>query len=109
VNIFTKKPAQGQVLSRPAGAAPAVKAKNNYLLIILDSCRFDSMVEANPVNILRLGTLERRYSYASWTAPSHYNLLIGLMPHSSPANVYASDYYKHDFLKFNERFGVTGF
>ncbi|HUE20141.1 MAG TPA: sulfatase-like hydrolase/transferase, partial [Bryobacteraceae bacterium] len=41
----------------------------------------------------------------SWTSPSHYNLLIGLMPHLSPKHVYASEYYKKDFLQFNERLG----
>jgi arylsulfatase A-like enzyme len=52
-----------------------------------------------------LGKIERRWSYASWTSPSHYNLLIGLMPHTSPRHVYASEYYKKDFLKFNARLG----
>jgi hypothetical protein len=47
-------------------------------------------------------------SYASWTAPSHYNLLTGLLPHSSPPRVYASDHYKADFLRYNERLGVDG-
>jgi hypothetical protein len=56
----------------------------------------------------KLGALERRWSYASWTAPSHYNLLMGLMPHSSPREVFASEYYKRDFLKFNERLGSEG-
>jgi hypothetical protein len=54
----------------------------------------------------KLGKVEQRWSYASWTAPSHYNLLMGLMPHSSPRNVYASEYYKKDFFKFNERLGA---
>lgn len=54
----------------------------------------------------RLGGLERRWAYASWTAPSHFNLLMGLMPHSSPRGVFASDYYQRDFLKFNERLGA---
>ena len=53
----------------------------------------------------RLGRVERRWSYASWTAPAHYNLLMGLMPHSSPRNTFASEYYKRDFVKFNERLG----
>ena len=57
----------------------------------------------------RLGEVERRWSYASWTAPSHFNLLTGLLPHSSPKGVYASEYYKRDFLKFNERFGAADF
>jgi len=56
----------------------------------------------------KLGALERRWSYASWTAPSHYNLLMGLMPHVSPREVFASEYYKRDFLKFNERLGSEG-
>jgi arylsulfatase A-like enzyme len=34
--------------------------------------------------------------------------LTGLLPHSSPANVFASDYYKRDFLKYSERLGAEG-
>jgi Sulfatase len=55
----------------------------------------------------KLGKVERRWSYASWTAPSHYNLLTGLMPHTSPRHVYASEYYKKDFLRYNERLGAN--
>jgi len=81
-------------------------AANNYLLIVFDSCRFDSFVKARPKVIPKLGRLEKRYSYASWTSPSHYNLLIGLLPHTSPKHVFASEYYKNDFLQFNQRLGV---
>ena len=63
---------------------------------------------AKPHTIERLGPVERRWSYASWTAPSHYNLLMGLLPHSSPEHVYASQYYKRDFVKFNQRLGCDG-
>ena len=84
-------------------------SKNNYILIVFDSCRWDSFVRARPKTIRKLGKVERRWSYASWTAPSHYNLLIGLMPHTSPQNVYASEYYKKDLLKFNERLGTSDF
>ena len=59
-------------------------------------------------NLAKLGVLERRWSYASWTAPSHYNLLMGLMPHSNPPRVYASEYYKEDFLRYRERIGFEG-
>jgi hypothetical protein len=81
---------------------------NNYLLVVLDSCRFDSFVAARPRTIQRLGPLERRWSYASWTAPSHYNLLMGLLPHSSPNRVHASEVYKRDFAKYGERLGCEG-
>lgn len=83
-------------------------ARNNYLLIVFDSCRYDAFVKARPKTIRKLGALERRWAYASWTAPSHYNLLMGLMPHSSPRGIFASDYYQRDFLKFNERLGAEG-
>jgi hypothetical protein len=82
---------------------------NNFITIIFDSCRFDSFVAAQPKTILKLGTLERRWSYATWTAPSHYNLLIGLMPHTRPEHVYASEYYKNDFIHYAERLGMDNF
>jgi hypothetical protein len=78
---------------------------NNYILVVFDSCRYDSFMRARPKIMKKLGKVERRWSYASWTSPSHYNLLIGLMPHLSPKHVYASEYYKKDFLQFNERLG----
>jgi hypothetical protein len=81
---------------------------NHYLLIVLDSCRFDAFVAANPRTIQKLGPLERRWSYASWTSPSHFNLLMGLLPHASPRHVFASEYYKRDFAKYAERLGVDG-
>jgi hypothetical protein len=83
-------------------------ALNNYILVVLDSCRFDSWVAAAPRQLARLGEVERRWSYASWTSPAHYNLLIGLMPHTSPRQVYASEYYKRDFVKYCERLGTKG-
>lgn len=79
--------------------------QNNYILVVFDSCRYDSFRAARPKIMSKLGAVEKRWSYASWTAPSHYNLLMGLMPHSSPRHVFASDYYQRDFLKFNERLG----
>ena len=85
----------------------ALPPKNNYLLIVLDSCRYDAFQRARPKAIRKLGVVEKRWSYASWTAPSHFNLLTGLMPHSSPKGVFASDYYQRDFLKYNERLGAT--
>ena len=80
----------------------------NVVVIVFDSLRYDSAMAAGMPNMARLGPIERRWSYASWTAPSHYNLLTGLLPHSSPTQVYASEYYKHDFLRYTERLGVPG-
>ena len=84
------------------------RARNNYILVVFDSCRYDSFVAARPKTMRKLGRVERRWSYASWTAPSHYNLLMGLMPHANPKKTFASDSYAREFVKFNQRLGVEG-
>jgi Sulfatase len=78
----------------------------NLVVVVLDSLRYDSWLAAKPASLASLGPAERRFSYATWTAPSHYNLLMGLLPHTSPPHVYASEYYKQDFLRYRERLGV---
>ena len=106
-----KKPPM-RPLMRPGGLPPhpEPQADNNFIIVILDSCRWDSFVAAEPKTITKLsgGKVEKRYTYASWTAPSHYNLLTGLLPHTSPEHVYASEYYKEDFFNYNKRLGAKG-
>ncbi|MEX1025297.1 MAG: sulfatase-like hydrolase/transferase [Planctomycetota bacterium] len=87
---------------------PDPQADNHFLIVILDSLRYDSWMAANPKTMGKLGKVEKRYTYASWTAPSHYNLLTGLLPHTSPEQVYASEYYKEDFFNYNARLGAKG-
>ncbi len=98
---MTPSPAPQPSPEPPPGA-------RNFVVVVLDSLRYDSWIDAHPATLATLGQVERRFSYASWTAPSHYNLLMGLLPHSSPREVYASEYYKQDFLRYSERLGVEG-
>jgi hypothetical protein len=79
---------------------------NSIIFIVMDSCRFDSFAAAKHPNIDRLGDAEKRFSYASWTAPSHYTYAMGLMPHKSPSGVMASEVYKDEFAHWRERCGV---
>jgi arylsulfatase A-like enzyme len=81
---------------------------NHLVFVVLDSLRYDSWLAASTPNLDRLGPVEQRWSYASWTAPSHYNLLSGLLPHQSPPHVYASDQYKEEFERYSDRLGVEG-
>jgi hypothetical protein len=106
--LFGAEPKAPEPAAEAPAERPAPLGRNNYLLIVFDSCRFDSFAAAEAKTIAKLGPLERRWSYASWTAPSHYNLLMGLLPHASPTHVYASEYYKRDFVKYNERLGSDG-
>jgi hypothetical protein len=72
----------------------------------MDSCRYDTFCRAATKNIDRLGEAEQRYSYASWTSPSHYAMLMGMIPHKSPQGVFASEVYKGEFKKWVERLQV---
>jgi arylsulfatase A-like enzyme len=79
---------------------------NNLIFIVLDSCRYDSLVRARTPNMDRLGPTGERWSYASWTAPSHYAFLMGLLPHASPQGVFASEVYKQEFAQWVPRLGI---
>ena len=81
----------------------------NLVIVILDSLRYDSWTTAAPPNLATLGPVERRFSYASWTAPSHYKPADGCCcrtrarPTSTP-----TEYYKQDFRRYSDRLGVEG-
>jgi hypothetical protein len=74
--------------------------------MILDSCRHDTFAEAKPRNILGLGPLERRYTSATWTAPSHYDLLMGVYPHAHAPGRLAAEVYREGYARLAERLGL---
>ncbi len=80
--------------------------KNNLILITFDSCRYDSFAGAKTPFISRLGEAEKRYSFASWTVPSHVVLMLGASPHTSPKGVFASEVYKKDFVNWGTRLNI---
>jgi hypothetical protein len=99
---------QPQDVERVAPLVVPPSGAQNLVIVVLDSLRYDAWLAAEPASLAALGPVQQRWSYASWTAPSHYNLLMGLLPHTSPPEVYASEYYKQDFLRYSERLGVEG-
>lgn len=82
--------------------------QNNVVFIVMDSCRYDSYRDAKTPNMDALAEGEMRYTFASWTSPSHYTFLMGMVPHVSPKGVFASEVYKKDFAKWVERTGIEG-
>lgn len=81
---------------------------NHLVWIVFDSCRYDSWQNATTPNLHKLGAVEKRYSYASWTSPSHFVYMMGLMPHKSPKRVIASEVYLQEFKEWERRLGVQG-
>jgi len=79
---------------------------NNVFFIVFDSCRFDAYQAAQTPNMDRIGQAEKRYSYASWTSPSHFTFLMGMLPHRSPRGVFASNVYRDEFSQWAERLNV---
>src|SRR3989339_882121 len=80
--------------------------KNNLFFIVFDSCRWDAFQAARTPNLDRIGLAEQRYSYASWTSPSHYTFLMGMIPHQSPKGVFASNVYRDEFALWSQRLNI---
>ena len=78
----------------------------NLIYVVLDSCRYDSLLAARTPNIDSIGPTQRRYSYASWTSPSHFTFLMGMIPHGSPVGVFASEVYKGEFSNWVDRLHI---
>lgn len=80
----------------------------HLVFIVMDSCRFDSYARAKTPNMDAIAAGAARYSYASWTSPSHYTYLMGMLPHLNPTGVFASEVYKGEFARWVDRLGVPG-
>src|ERR1035441_2213060 len=52
--------------------------------------------------------VERSHQWPELDVDEIVGLLSGLVPHTNPKRVFASDYYKNDFLKYAERLGIEG-
>ena len=81
----------------------------SWLIIVLDSCRADSFAAASPEFSKRFDKpFERRFSYATWTAPSHYSMLSGLLPHkATPEETRATPaLYRDEFAKHVELLNI---
>ncbi len=84
----------------------ALPESRSVVVVVLDSCRFDTFVKAGPRWAEQLGQVEQRFSYATWTAPSHHNLLMGLLPHTNPPRTHASQVYRAELENWGMRLGL---
>ncbi|MBV1927877.1 MAG: sulfatase-like hydrolase/transferase [Rhodobacteraceae bacterium] len=79
---------------------------NNLVYIVMDSCRYDSYARAKTPNMDRISSGESRWSYASWTAPSHHSIFLGQVAHKAPTRVLASEVYKQEYALWVDRLGI---
>lgn len=81
----------------------------NLVILVLDSLRYDVAVEAEMRSLDRFGGPQLRYSYASWTAPSHQAFAMGLLPHRGLRYRLAADEYNANYRMFSLRLGLDRF
>jgi arylsulfatase A-like enzyme len=86
---------------------------NPLVWLVLDSCRHDSFAEAATPHFDAFaaanGTrVERRYSFASFTAPAHYACLMGRVPHANAPGVPAAEVYRTMYAAWATRLDVEG-
>jgi hypothetical protein len=79
---------------------------NHIVLIVFDSARYDTFARAARPHLARIGQAQRRFSYASWTPPSHYAMLLGMLPHQGRPGLFASVEHQRELLSWSQRIGV---
>jgi hypothetical protein len=79
---------------------------NHIVLVVFDSTRLDAFTAAAAPNVARLGAAQRRFSYASWTPPSHHAMVMGQLPHRGRPAVFTSVEYQRELWSWVERIGA---
>jgi hypothetical protein len=86
--------------------ARELKDIRSVAFVVLDSLRWDSFQQAcKPVLNRWAPKQTKRFSYASWTQPSHSCLLSGLLPHESAAGRLAATTYISNFSLWGQVLG----
>lgn len=52
----------------------------NYVLITLDSCRYDSLIKASTPHLDKLGKIYSAWTPATYTLPAHISFFTGILP-----------------------------
>lgn len=55
-------------------------AMNNYLFITLDSCRYDTFLEAKTPFLDKLGKVKKALTHGTYTLPAHSSFFVGHFP-----------------------------
>ena len=56
--------------------------KMNIVFVTLDSCRYDSLIEANTPTLDKLGKIYAAWSPATYTLPAHISFFTGIFPNT---------------------------
>jgi len=73
----------------------------NVVLIVFDSCRYDSLTQAKTPNLDRLGQIYSAWSPATYTLPAHISFFTGILPMVHEAVPYLNR-FKKQFIKMHK-------
>ncbi|CCN69741.1 sulfatase-like hydrolase/transferase [Vibrio nigripulchritudo] len=80
---------------------------SNFILITLDSCRWDTFNVSNSKFMKSTNAFKKAYSQGTFTLPSHISMFSGIFPHSfEKINLY-NRFQKNLFWLIEGRKGVT--
>lgn len=83
---------------------------NSYCLLVMDSCRFDTMRScwAELSFIPRIGHLQKAYSFTTWTLSSHILYTLGRLPWRERETLGMHKVHTEDLRHWDIRFGARG-
>lgn len=88
-----------------AGLSAGLRLRT-VVMVVLDSLRWDTFQQATTPHLnAACSFVERRYSYATWTLPSHACLFAGLLPFHITVGTAAAAAYQKDYRLWSLVFG----
>ncbi|MFB6295149.1 MAG: hypothetical protein ABEI97_05290, partial [Candidatus Nanohaloarchaea archaeon] len=86
-----------------------INISHSTLILVLDACRYDTFQKA--YNGAFPGDLQKAYSPANWTIPSHSSIIRGQLPAPAEDDEIFDNEYKYDIyplpLQHSHSFGVV--
>ena len=86
-----------------------MKNKPNFLLITLDSCRWDTYCKAATPNLDKFCSIKKAYTQATFTYASHLSMYQGLFPSVRENIPYYNRFSKPLFRISNRRAAIESF
>ena len=82
--------------------------RESFLLITLDSCRYDTYKAAETPNLDKIGSVHKAYAPGNFTLPSHIAMFSGFMPGDPKSKIdYVNPKVKRVWKLVNEAYGKS--
>ncbi len=66
---------------KPKSETRVPESRPNILMLVYDSCRYDSAIQANTPVLERYAKIHKAYTPATYTYPAHHSFFCGIFPY----------------------------